>query len=94
VRKRPAEDVIHGVGRRVAELRADQGLTQALFAERLGITTKHLQKIEAGELNMTIRSLVRLSDAFGVSPAELFSAPAARRPTRGRPASRGGARRR
>jgi len=69
-------------------LRADRNLTQASFAEAVGITTKHLQKIELGELNMTSRTLSRLADHLEVGIGTLFDAPESRTMRRGRPPRR------
>lgn len=66
--------VIRDVGRVVAELRAERGLTKADFAEALGIAAKHLQKIELGQLNMTIRTLTKLAHQLDVPIARLFAA--------------------
>lgn len=85
VRHRDPDRIVRDVGRRVSELRADRGLTQAAFAEVLGLTTKHVQKIELGELNMTIRSLSRLADNLDVGIGELFEPPKSRQIRRGRP---------
>ncbi len=52
--------VLRSVGRRVAELRSG---TQEELAERLGVSIKYLQRIEAGRPNLTIRSLVRIANA-------------------------------
>ena len=65
--------VARGVGRRVAELRAQRGLTQAAFAEVCGLTTKHVQKIELGQLNLTLRSLVRVAHHLNVNLSDLFA---------------------
>jgi len=86
---RDPEQVIGEVGRRVAELRAQRGMTQAQFAEKLGLTQKHLQKIELGQLNMTIRTLVRLADRLDAGIGELFEAPTQSKAQRGRPPKKG-----
>jgi transcriptional regulator with XRE-family HTH domain len=83
-----AEDVIADVGRRVAELRAQKGLTQQALAEELGLSWKYLQQVELGLENLTLKSLVRLSNALGVTPPELFSAPVSRKRRPGRPRKR------
>jgi transcriptional regulator with XRE-family HTH domain len=71
------------IGRRVAELRAERGWTQAAFAERMGIATKYLQRIEAGDENLTVSSLLRLAEALAVELEELFVPPTTlRRPGR------------
>jgi transcriptional regulator with XRE-family HTH domain len=41
-------------------------------AERLHIATRHFQKIESGELNITLRTLCKVADLLQVAPAELL----------------------
>jgi transcriptional regulator with XRE-family HTH domain len=83
-----AEDVIADVGRRVAELRAQKGLTQQALAEELELSWKYLQQVELGLENLTLKSLVRLSNALGATPVDLFSAPVSRKRRPGRPRRR------
>jgi transcriptional regulator with XRE-family HTH domain len=52
--------------------RRELGLTQEGVAERLGIVVRQYQKIEAGEVNVTLRTLARLSSALGLEIRELF----------------------
>lgn len=49
------------------------GLSQEEVAERLGMATRHYQKIESGELNVTMATLCRVADALRVEPAALLS---------------------
>jgi len=83
-----AENVIADVGRRVAELRAQKGLTQQALAEELGLSWKYLQQVELGLENLTIKSLVRLSNALGATPVDLFHVPVSRKRRPGRPRKR------
>jgi transcriptional regulator with XRE-family HTH domain len=64
-----ADDVLHDLGRRVAELRAARTLTQEQFAEIAGVTVQYLQRVEAGRENLTVRSLVSVTDLFA-KPAQ------------------------
>ena len=89
MRRLDAERATADVGRRIAELRRERGLTQEQFAERLGIAANALQRIELGMQNLTIRSLVRLANGLGVPLASLFEAPASRTVRSGRPRSVG-----
>ncbi|MBF5043169.1 MULTISPECIES: helix-turn-helix transcriptional regulator [Myxococcaceae] len=73
------------MGRRVAELRRTQGLTQAAFAEEAGVSLQYAQRVEAGEENLTIESLVKLAHLLRVPVASLFEAPTTRRAPPGRP---------
>ena len=77
--------VIANVGRRVGELRSALGWTQQEMADRAEITIKYVQRVEAGEENLTLRSLVRFANLLGVSVNDLFSRPRSARPSRGRP---------
>jgi transcriptional regulator with XRE-family HTH domain len=52
--------------------RNELGLSQEATAERMQITTRHFQKIEAGDLNLTLRTLCRLADALHIKPADLL----------------------
>jgi transcriptional regulator with XRE-family HTH domain len=77
---------VRDVGRRIAELRQDAGLTQQEFAERLEMSGQYLRRVEAGEVNLSVRSLVKFAQAIRVEVEELFALPRDRkRPGRGRP---------
>ena len=80
-----AAKVIHNIGRRVAEERIRLQLTQAAFAERVGVSLKYLQRVEAGRENLTVSSLVRLANLLGVTPRDLFAPASLRNAGPGRP---------
>ncbi|HEY3820124.1 MAG TPA: helix-turn-helix transcriptional regulator [Polyangiaceae bacterium] len=80
-----ATRVIRDIGRRIAELRADRGWTQAHFAEVLGIAVPNLQRVEQGRQNLTVRTLVRVARKLGCHPRMLWEAPMTPRPKPGRP---------
>lgn len=82
------ERVKRDVGRRVAELRRKQGLTQAEIAEVVDVTVAYFARIEGGRENLTIESLAKLAGALSVRVSELFRAPRSRTVKRGRPKSR------
>ena len=69
------------LGLRVRQLRLAQKWTLEGAAEAANLDLKHLQKIEAGKLNVTLVTLVRLAEGFGVPMNSLFRRP--RRPVRG-----------
>lgn len=48
------------------------GLSQEEVAERIGIATRHYQKIEAGELNVTVATLCKVADALRTEAATLL----------------------
>ena len=47
-------------------------MTLEAASHAAGIHTRHLQKIEAGEVNATLQTLARLADILHVSVAELI----------------------
>ena len=65
----------NSISSNIAELRAEIGLTQEGFAERAGISAKHLQSVERGKENLTIKSLAKFAMLLGVKPATLFNKP-------------------
>jgi transcriptional regulator with XRE-family HTH domain len=87
VRKLDPDRALRDVGRRIAELRRERGWTQERFAERLGLQTNNLQRIELGMQNLTVRSLVRLANGLGVGLGDLCVPPVDRTVRPGRPRS-------
>ena len=79
------DGVLKKVGRRVAAARLHMEFTQEAAASKAGIDVKRWQRIEAGEVNATIRTLVRVATALGMTVWELLgpkpSTPRSRRKT-------------
>lgn len=67
------------LGRNVRLLRTKRAWTLEHAAERMQLDLKHLQKVEAGLLNVTLVTLVRIADGLDVEVCALF-ARAARQP--------------
>ena len=67
-----AARVLFDVGRRIASLRESHGHTQETFSELLRVSSKYFQRVEAGRENLSIKSLVRIANAFNIEVAELF----------------------
>ncbi len=55
------DDLARRVGRRVRALRKARGLGEAEIEARL-FNFKYLQRIEAGQVNLTLRTLERLAE--------------------------------
>lgn len=84
-----ADEMLRRIGRRVVELRAAKGWTQAVLAEVLDVSNPYIASIEGGHENLTVRSLCKLADALGVHMREVMKAPRkAAKPKRGRPRGR------
>jgi transcriptional regulator with XRE-family HTH domain len=77
------------VGRRVAELRAEIGLTQEQLAERAEVTTRYVQSIEGGHENLGLATIAKLATVLKVLPIKFFEPPATKKPRPGRPKKTG-----
>lgn len=58
-------------GARVRALRQSHSLTQAAFAERLGVSTSYLNQIENNQRSVSASVILALADAFGIDVASL-----------------------
>ena len=54
-------------GKRLKELRKSAKQTQGSMGKLLGCTISNYQKIEYGEINIPVTSLMTLADYFGVT---------------------------
>lgn len=59
-------------GRNVAKLRAGAGLTQERLAERVGLSVRYVQSIEAGEYFPALPTLLKLRTSLGTQWDQLF----------------------
>jgi|GEM_PF-2943693 len=76
----PFDETTQALSANVTRLRERLGWTQARAADAMGIDVKHLQKLEYGQLNPSLRTLVGVSKALGVSVGRLLSPTAQRKP--------------
>jgi DNA-binding XRE family transcriptional regulator len=60
------------LGARLRALRTERKLTQAEAAEAVGVHPVHVSRIESGEANVTIGTLVALAIAYRVALRDLF----------------------
>ncbi len=67
--------VLRILGVNIRQFRVAAGLTQESAAERADIEPRHWQKLEAGEVNVTVNTLVAVAGALDVEIAALFLAP-------------------
>jgi len=75
--ERPAtyDAEIAALGARVRKIRLIRGWTLEVAAERTGVDWKHLQKIEAAQLNPTIMTIARIAEGYQVPLWVLFRGP-------------------
>jgi len=76
--------ILREIGRRIQTRRAAAGLTQEAAAAKAGIDYKRWQKLEMGEVNATVRTLVRVAGAVGESLWDLLAKADSSRGTRRR----------
>jgi len=55
--------------------REAEGVSQEAFADLCGLHRTYIGSVERGERNVTLETLQQLSDAMGVSAADLLTAP-------------------
>ena len=60
------------LAKNVRRLRGTREWTQEEAAEASGIAVRHYQKIEAGDVNVTVATIVRVAVAFRVPVSALF----------------------
>lgn len=84
------ETVKRYVAANVARMRARRGWSQQRTADAAGLDLKHLQKLEYGALNPSLRTLVSVATAFGVPLGKVVAPTTVRPPKRpvGRPPRR------
>lgn len=68
------DSLVRDIGRRVAELRRERGLTQQALASKLRATMQWVQQIEYGA-NLTIHSLARVANALDIDLEALLVPP-------------------
>ena len=59
-------------GQRLKRIRRAQGLTQEQLAEAANLNPRTVQKIEAGQMDILLTTLIRLKTALDCNPGELF----------------------
>jgi len=63
------------IGARIKELRRQAGLTQEQLAERVGLDSRHLSRLEVGRHFPSLQSLERIAAALNVQLVEFFQFP-------------------
>ena len=61
------EIILPGLAERLKPLRKEKKKTQVEMAELLGISDRHYQKIEYGQINIPATTLIALADYFRVT---------------------------
>lgn len=64
--------IAHVIGRRIREERTKIGFSQEMLALDAGVDRTYICKVEAGTVNMTIKSLLAICAACGISLRSFF----------------------
>jgi transcriptional regulator with XRE-family HTH domain len=75
VPKQSLDELARLIGLKVAELREQRGLKQQELANLAQTTVQWLSRVENGRENLTLSSLVKLSNALGIAVIDLFASP-------------------
>jgi transcriptional regulator with XRE-family HTH domain len=68
------------VGARISMLRVNRGMSQTMFAERIGVTFQQVQEYERGASRVGASRLSQIASVLGVSVGELFESSGAGSP--------------
>jgi transcriptional regulator with XRE-family HTH domain len=66
------QQILLALGKRVRELRAEQRFSQEAFADHCGLHRTAMSLIERGKRVPSLRTLLTLSEGFGISLSELL----------------------
>ena len=60
------------IGNKLYAIRKQKGLTQAQVAEAAGLSDRTYADIERGSVNMRIESVLKICEALGITPNDIF----------------------
>jgi transcriptional regulator with XRE-family HTH domain len=65
-------DICIQLGSRIRSLRQQKGWTQFEMSERLGIDRSYLAEVETGKIEVCLRNLALIAEAFGLKAWQLL----------------------
>jgi transcriptional regulator with XRE-family HTH domain len=68
-KKSPA---IQAVGEAIQSARRERGYAQEAFAARVGLDRSYLGAVERGEFNITLGTLLKITDGLGIRASTLL----------------------
>ncbi len=60
------KDILKSIGMNFRIERIKLNLSQEKFAERVGVHTNYIGKIERGEQNLTVKKIVQIADSINI----------------------------
>jgi transcriptional regulator with XRE-family HTH domain len=67
------DETLRRLGIRIRELRARRGWSQEAFADIAGVHRTYMGHLERGEKNLSFLSILRVSNALGITLSELLA---------------------
>jgi transcriptional regulator with XRE-family HTH domain len=64
--------LLKALGRRIRELRTEQGYSQEAFADKCGVHRTFMGTVERGESNLSFQNIAKVATTLGVPLATLF----------------------
>ena len=61
------------VGNRIKQLRNEKGISQETLANRAGLDRTYITSVERGKRNITIVSMVKITNALEISLQDFFN---------------------
>jgi transcriptional regulator with XRE-family HTH domain len=84
------DDIQRSVGNRIRALRRKYGWSQEEFAGQCGLHRTYMGHVERGEKNISLSTMVRISDALGIRLRDLFAASTSQLGAKWKPARKAG----
>jgi transcriptional regulator with XRE-family HTH domain len=67
------EETLKKIGLNIKKHRLKLGLTQEALGEKCGLDSRHIGFIERGQLNSTVKTLLKIAHGLGLPIKSLFS---------------------
>jgi transcriptional regulator with XRE-family HTH domain len=61
------------VGEVLREVREERGISQEEFADKVGMHRTYIGMIERGKRNITVFTLIKISESFDINPEVIIS---------------------
>jgi HTH-type transcriptional regulator, cell division transcriptional repressor len=71
-KKSKLERLLSQVGANIQEIRLTKKMSQEKVAEAADLNRRYLQRLEAGDRNFTMKTLVKIAHALKVKPGTFF----------------------
>lgn len=65
-------DALAGLGARIRSMRKDRGIQLNELAEKSGLSSAFLSRLERGQVSSSVANLIQIAEALGISVSELF----------------------